>query len=140
MKLLSWYDSRWGYSSRCVDLLRLIVKEGPLSSPVAGRAQNARQPTNSYPPWPKVSIRLNLQGKRVFIRVDYNVPDQERRHPTTRIRAALPTIQLCPRAGRPADSREPPRSSEGTRTMEYTLAPVAVRLKELLRSRGSVRL
>ncbi len=27
-KLLSWYDNEWGYSSRCVDLLRLLVKKG----------------------------------------------------------------------------------------------------------------
>jgi glyceraldehyde 3-phosphate dehydrogenase len=28
LKVLSWYDNEWGYSSRCVDLLRLIVKKG----------------------------------------------------------------------------------------------------------------
>ena len=28
VKLLSWYDNEWGYSSRCVDLLRLIVAKG----------------------------------------------------------------------------------------------------------------
>jgi glyceraldehyde 3-phosphate dehydrogenase len=28
VKILSWYDNEWGYSSRCVDLLRLIVKKG----------------------------------------------------------------------------------------------------------------
>jgi glyceraldehyde 3-phosphate dehydrogenase len=28
LKVLSWYDNEWGYSSRCVDLLRLLVKKG----------------------------------------------------------------------------------------------------------------
>src|SRR5882762_9887849 len=28
VKVLSWYDNEWGYSSRCVDLLRLLVEKG----------------------------------------------------------------------------------------------------------------
>jgi glyceraldehyde 3-phosphate dehydrogenase len=28
VKLLSWYDNEWGYSSRCVDLLRYVGKKG----------------------------------------------------------------------------------------------------------------
>src|SRR4029450_11506696 len=28
LKVLSWYDNEWGYSSRCVDLLRYLVKKG----------------------------------------------------------------------------------------------------------------
>jgi glyceraldehyde 3-phosphate dehydrogenase len=28
VKLLSWYDNEWGYSSRCVDLLRKLVEKG----------------------------------------------------------------------------------------------------------------
>ena len=28
LKVLSWYDNEWGYSSRCVDLLKLLVKKG----------------------------------------------------------------------------------------------------------------
>src|SRR3954462_9800152 len=28
VKILSWYDNEWGYSSRCVDLLRFLVKKG----------------------------------------------------------------------------------------------------------------
>lgn len=76
---------------------------------------------------------LDLSGKRVFCRVDFNVPcengvitDDER------IRAALPTIKLilqkggrlvlAAHFGRPKDKRDP----------VYSLAPVAVRLHELL--------
>ena len=28
VKVLSWYDNEWGYSSRCVDLVRLLAKKG----------------------------------------------------------------------------------------------------------------
>jgi glyceraldehyde 3-phosphate dehydrogenase len=28
VKVLSWYDNEWGYSNRCVDLLRLLAKRG----------------------------------------------------------------------------------------------------------------
>jgi glyceraldehyde 3-phosphate dehydrogenase len=28
VKVLSWYDNEWGYSNRCVDLLRLLVDKG----------------------------------------------------------------------------------------------------------------
>jgi glyceraldehyde 3-phosphate dehydrogenase len=28
VKILSWYDNEWGYSSRCVDLIQFLVKQG----------------------------------------------------------------------------------------------------------------
>jgi glyceraldehyde 3-phosphate dehydrogenase len=28
VKVLAWYDNEWGYSNRCVDLLRLLAKQG----------------------------------------------------------------------------------------------------------------
>ena len=28
LKVLAWYDNEWGYSNRCVDLLRMLVKKG----------------------------------------------------------------------------------------------------------------
>jgi glyceraldehyde 3-phosphate dehydrogenase len=26
--VVSWYDNEWGYSNRCIDLLRLLVEKG----------------------------------------------------------------------------------------------------------------
>jgi phosphoglycerate kinase len=77
---------------------------------------------------------LDLRGKRVFIRVDFNVPIRNGTiTDDTRIRASLPTIQyaleqgarsviLASHLGRPKGRPNP----------EYSLQPVASRLSELL--------
>ncbi|MBA4293036.1 phosphoglycerate kinase [bacterium] len=82
----------------------------------------------------KKTIRdLDLAGKRVLMRCDFNVPlDGDRITDDIRITASLPTIQfaleagakvvLCSHLGRP----------NGERNMKYSLAPVAKRLSELL--------
>jgi phosphoglycerate kinase len=83
----------------------------------------------------KLSITdLDLYGKRVFIRVDFNVPIKNGViGDDTRIRASLPTIQyaldkgaaaviLASHLGRP----------KGKPVPEYSLAPVVGRLSELL--------
>ena len=75
----------------------------------------------------------NLAGKRVLLRCDFNVPmDKGAIADDGRIRAALPTIQkllelgasvlICSHLGRP----------EGMINKEFTLAPVAAKLGELL--------
>ena len=82
----------------------------------------------------KKTIRdISVSGKKVLVRVDFNVPLDENKNITdeTRINAALPTIQyllengaaviLCSHLGRP----------KGEFNMKYSLAPVAARLKEL---------
>lgn len=81
---------------------------------------------------PKKTLHdVDLTGKTVFCRVDFNVPlDGKRITDDTRIRAALPTIQhlagaklvLASHLGRPKGAPED----------KYTLAPCAARLAELL--------
>jgi phosphoglycerate kinase len=83
---------------------------------------------------PKLSIAdLDLRGKRVFVRVDFNVPIKGGQiKDDTRIRASLPTIQhvldqgalviLASHLGRP----------KGKVNLDYTLRPVAEHLARVL--------
>ena len=66
-----------------------------------------------------LSIRdLDLKGKRVFIRVDFNVPLQKNEQGVMeitsdkRIKASLPTIQYALEQGAGGDSRIAPRPSQ----------------------------
>lgn len=86
----------------------------------------------------KLSIRdLDVSGRRVFLRVDYNVPMEDKGgvmviNDTTRIKETLPTLNLlvskgarillAAHLGRPDGKREPSMS----------LAPVAAQLAEML--------
>ena len=82
----------------------------------------------------KLSIRdLDLHGKRVFIRVDFNVPlDGARVTDDTRIRETLPTLKLArERGGRLVLASHLGRP-KGKIDPKYSLAPVAAKLGELL--------
>ena len=76
-----------------------------------------------------------LQGKRVFIRADLNVPQDDNGNITedTRIRASVPAIAQALQAGAAVMvTSHLGRPTEGEFKAKDTLAPVAVRLAELL--------
>ena len=78
---------------------------------------------------------LELRGKRVFIRADLNVPQDDSLAITddTRIRASLPAIRHAMQAGAAVMvTSHLGRPTEGTVRPEDSLAPVARRLSELL--------
>jgi len=77
---------------------------------------------------------LDLSGRRVLIREDLNVPIEDGRITSeTRIRAALPTIELALSKGAAVMvTSHLGRPKEGQWTAEDSLAPVAKRLGELL--------
>jgi len=84
----------------------------------------------------KKTIRdLDLVGKRVFIRVDFNVPQDKQTGEITntqRITAALPTIQYALDHGASVVLASHLGRPNGERVAKYTLQPVAVKLQELL--------
>ena len=87
-----------------------------------------------YVNYKKKSIRdVSFKGKKVLLRVDFNVPLDKKTHEITndkRIRAALPTVQyllddgaalvVCSHLGKPKKDPDPKAN--------LTLAPVAKRL------------
>lgn len=84
---------------------------------------------------PKLSIRdLNLKGKRVFIRVDYNVPlnDAGEISDDTRIRASLPTIKYALERGARLILASHLGRPKGKVSPKFSMEPTAVRLGELL--------
>ena len=83
---------------------------------------------------PKLTVdQLDLAGKRVFLRVDLNVPlEAGRVAEDTRIRAVLPTIEHCLKAGASVILASHLGRPKGTVDPRYSLKPVAVRLEELL--------
>ena len=79
--------------------------------------------------------RGQVSGRRVFIRADLNVPQDEHGHVTedTRIRASVPCIRMALDAGAAVMvTSHLGRPSEGAFKPADSLAPVAARLAELL--------
>jgi phosphoglycerate kinase len=76
---------------------------------------------------------LDLSGKRVFLRADFNVPlDGTRVTDDTRITAVLPTIQCCLKGGASLVLASHLGRPKGKPDPKYSLRPVAERLEALL--------
>ena len=77
--------------------------------------------------------QLEVKGKRVFIRVDFNVPQDERGQVTddTRILLALPTIRFVMERGGKAILASHLGRPKG-KDPKFSLAPVAERLSQML--------
>jgi phosphoglycerate kinase len=78
---------------------------------------------------------IDVKGKRVFIRADFNVPQDDAGNITedTRIRAALPSLKYCLDNGAAVMvTSHLGRPTEGECTPDDSLTPVAVRLGQLL--------
>jgi phosphoglycerate kinase len=78
---------------------------------------------------------LNLSGKRVFIRSDLNVPQDDAGRITddTRIRASIPAIELALKGGAAVMiTSHLGRPTEGELKPEDSLQPIAARIAELL--------
>lgn len=83
----------------------------------------------------ELAERNELKGKRVFIRSDLNVPQDDAGNITedTRIRASIPAIQMALKAGAAVMvTSHLGRPTEGEFKPEDSLAPIAKRLSELL--------
>src|SRR3984957_10133466 len=87
---------------------------------------------------PKLTLRdVDVRGKRVLVRVDFNVPIEERGDKIeitddTRVREALPTINYLREQGAKTILMSHFGRPKGKRVDKYTLRPVADLLHKLI--------
>src|SRR5882762_10912854 len=86
----------------------------------------------------KLTIRdLDLRGKRVFVRVDYNVPMEEKDgqmviNDATRIQETLPTLEFLVNQGAKVILMAHLGRPKGQRDPSLSLRPVAAKLADML--------
>ena len=110
VKVASWYDNEWGFSNRMLDVAVALHGE---------RAKSMKF---------KRLADQELRGKRVFIRADLNVPQDETGNITddTRIRASVPGIRLALDKGAAVMvTSHLGRPKEGVFDAKDSLAPIA---------------
>jgi phosphoglycerate kinase len=78
--------------------------------------------------------QIDLKGKRVFIRVDFNVPLDEKNRVTddTRILLSLPTIRFVSKAGGKLILASHLGRPKGKKDPKFSMAPVAEKLSQLM--------
>jgi phosphoglycerate kinase len=84
--------------------------------------------------------QIALKGKRVFIRVDFNVPQDEKNNITddTRILLSLPTIRFVSDAGGKVILASHLGRPKGKKDPKFSLAPVAERLSKRLGKKAAL--
>ena len=110
VKVVSWYDNEWGYSNRCVELAGKVLER-------SRRRPESRGDGLTSEAFSKASVRdADVDGRRVLVRVDFNVPLAERRRGGRRRHAdprGAADDRAAARARRRDRARLAPRPPEG---------------------------
>ena len=118
VKVQGWYDNEWGYANRLVDLAVLVGADGPAAGLTTPSGDTVPPPDSAGPlaGLPLLEDLPDVEGRRVLVRVDFNVPLGHPGGPSGpvvveddfRIRAAMPTIDVAAIPGGVGDHLHPP--------------------------------